>query len=44
MGQTNDQYLQDFEKLYELNKLNRDIQNAIDDSTNIRDKQALKDL
>ena len=44
MGQTNDQYLQDFEKLYELNKLNRDIQNAIDDTTNIRDKQALKDL
>lgn len=44
MGQTNDQYLQDFEKLYELNKLNRDIQNAIDDTTNIRDKQALRDL
>ena len=44
MGQTNDQYLQDFEKLYELNKLNRDIQNSIDDVNNIRDKQTLKKL
>ena len=42
--QVGTEYLQDFEKLYELNKLNRDIQKEIDDSNNIRDKQALKKL
>ena len=43
-NQVGDEYLKDFEKLYELNKLNRDIQKEIDDSNNIRDKQALKKL
>lgn len=43
-NQIGDEYLKDFEKLYELNKLNRDIQKEIDDSNNIRDKQALKKL
>lgn len=42
--QVGTEYLQDFEKLYELNKLNRDIQKQIDDTNNIRDKQALKKL
>ena len=43
-NQVGDEYLKDFEKLYELNKLNRDIQKEIDNSNNIRDKQALKKL
>lgn len=43
-NQVGDEYLKDFEKLYELNKLNRDIQKEIDDSNNIRDKQTLKKL
>lgn len=43
-NQTNDQYLQDFEKLYELNKLNRDIQKEIDDTNSLRNKKALRDM
>lgn len=39
-----DRYLPDYEKIYELNKLNRDITNSIDDTDNIRAKQELAAL
>ncbi len=42
--ETNEQYLQDFDKLYELSKLSRDISKAIDDTDNIKGKQKLRDL
>jgi len=37
-------YLQDYDRLYELSKLNRDLQAAIDDTSNIKGKQRLRDL
>lgn len=37
-------YLDDYEQIYELSKLNRDINNSIDDTDNIASKQALIDL
>ena len=37
-------YLQDYDRLYELSKLNRDLQAAIDDTNNIKGKQRLRDL
>lgn len=37
-------YLPDYEKIYELNKLNRDITNSIDETDNIRSKQLLAEL
>ncbi|MBO7078748.1 MAG: LysM peptidoglycan-binding domain-containing protein, partial [Bacilli bacterium] len=39
-----DVYLDDYQKIYELSKLNRDINNSIDDTDNIKSKQALKKL
>ena len=39
-----DRYLPDYEKIYELNKLNRDITNSIDETDNIRAKQELAAL
>lgn len=39
-----DDYLDDYQKVYELNKLNRDIQNSIDDTDNIAGKKELIDL
>ena len=39
-----DVYLDDYEKIYQLSKLNRDINNSIDDTDNIKSKQALKKL
>ena len=36
-----DLYLQDFERAYELSKLNRDISKAIDDTDNLRAKRQL---
>ena len=39
-----DRYLPDYEKIYELNKLNRDITNSIDDTDNIKAKQELAAL
>lgn len=41
---TNDIYLEDFEKIYELNKLNRDITNSIDETSNIKAKEELAKL
>lgn len=37
----NDQYVDDYEKYYELNKMNRDLQSAIDETDNINIKKAL---
>lgn len=39
-----ERYLPDYEKIYELNKLNRDITNSIDETDNIKAKQELADL
>ena len=39
-----DTYVDDYEKIYQLSKLNRDINNSIDDTDNIRSKQRLRDL
>ena len=38
------QYLEDYEQIYQLTKLTRDINNAIDDTDNIASKQAYKEL
>ena len=40
----NDQYVDDYEKYYELNKLNRDLQTAIDETDNVNSKKALAKL
>ena len=37
----NDQYVDDYEKYYELNKMNRDLQSAIDETDNVNTKKAL---
>ena len=39
-----DIYIEDYKKIYELTKLSRDISRSIDDSDNIKAKQALRDL
>ena len=39
-----ERYLPDYEKIYELNKLNRDITNSIDETDNIKAKQELAEL
>lgn len=39
-----DQYLEDFEQIYELTKLTREINKAIDDTDNIKGKQELAEL
>ena len=43
-SEINERYLEDYEKIYELSKLNRDIGNSIDDTDSIRAKQALLEL
>lgn len=40
----NDRYIEDYEKIYELSKLNRDLVNSIDDTDSIRAKERLRDL
>ena len=40
----NDRYLQDYEKIYELSKLNRDLTNKMDETTNIKAKKELAKL
>lgn len=40
----NDRYLDDYQKIYELSKLNRDISNSIDDTDSIRAKSRLRDI
>lgn len=39
-----DRYLDDYEKIYQLSKLNRDINNSIDDTDSIKAKRILKSL
>lgn len=39
-----DRYVEDYEKIYELSKLNRDITNSLDATDSIKGKQTLKDL
>lgn len=39
-----DNYIPEYEKIYELNKLNRDIQKEIDNSNSLRDRKALRQL
>lgn len=39
-----DMYLEDYQQIYELSKLTRDINNTIDDTENIAGKQKLKKL
>ena len=39
-----DRYLDDYEKIYQLSKLNRDINNSIDDTDSIKAKKILKSL
>ena len=39
-----DRYLDDYEKIYELSKLNRDVLKSIDESDSIRAKERLRDL
>ena len=39
-----DLYLKDYQKIYELSKLNRDIVNSIDESDSIKAKERLRDL
>ena len=39
-----EEYLPEYEKIYELSKLNRDINKSIDDTDNVKNKKALRDL
>ena len=43
-SEINERYLEDYEKIYELSKLNRDIGNSIDNTDNIKAKQELLKL
>lgn len=38
------QYLQDYEKIYQINKLNRELENSIDSTNNVKAKQELLEL
>ena len=40
----NERYLADYEKIYNLSKLTRDIENSIDDTDSIRAKSKLRDI
>lgn len=40
----NDRYLDDYQKIYELNKLIRDVNKSIDETDNIKAKKELRDL
>ena len=40
----NDRYLEDYEKIYEFSKLNRDIEKSIDNTSNIKAKKELASL
>ena len=39
-----DIYVDDYEKIYQLSKLNRDINNSLDDSTTLASKRKLRDI
>lgn len=38
------QYLEDYEKIYQFNKLNRDIEKSVDETNNVRAKKELLEL
>lgn len=40
----NDRYLEDYEKIYEFSKLNRDIEKSIDNTSNVKAKKELASL
>ena len=40
----NERYIEDYQKIYELSKLNRDINNSIDDTDNLASKKKLREL
>lgn len=40
----NSRYVADYEKIYTLSKLNRNIQKSIDDTSNLKGKKALREL
>jgi exonuclease VII large subunit len=44
LGKERDRYIADYKKTYELNKLNRDLQKSIDETTNSKAKQELTKL
>ncbi|MBP3801515.1 MAG: hypothetical protein J6I85_05805 [Clostridia bacterium] len=39
-----DIYVEDYEKIYQLSKLNRDINKSLDDSTTLASKAKLRDI
>lgn len=39
-----DRYVEDYQKIYDLSKLNRDLAKSIDETDSIKGKQALRDL
>ena len=43
-GTLSSQYVADYERIYELSKLNRDINKSIDETQNVKVKQALAEL
>jgi hypothetical protein len=43
-SEVDDRYLESYEKMYELNKLNRDLENEIDNTSNIQAKEKLLKL
>lgn len=42
--QAAERFVPEYEKIYELSKLNRDINKSIDDTDNVKNKKALRDL
>ena len=44
LKELDDQYLDDYEKIYEFSKLTRDINNSIDDADTIRQKERLREI
>ena len=43
-SEVRDRYLQDYEKIYNLSKLTRDIEKSIDDTDSVRAKSKLRDI
>lgn len=43
-SEISERYLADYEKIYELSKLNRDLSKTIDESSNVQSKSKLRDL
>ena len=43
-NEVSERYVEDYKKIYELSKLNRDVMKSIDETDNVKAKQALRDL